>query len=262
MRKNKLRKLLNEGHPTLGTHMHSSWPNMVQVVGHTDLFDYVEFQAEYAPFDLYALENFCWAAELYDLGTMIKVDQEPNRFLAQRAVSAGFQGVLFADSRSVDDARACIQAVRPDTPEEGGFAGMGMRRHSYMEHASTPRYVEALRDTVVVLMIEKGPAVDQLEEILSLEGLDMIQWGPGDYSMSIGRPGEGSTPEVKAVERQVIESSMKMGVPPRVEVDSLDEAQYYLDLGVRYFCVGTDIKIVHEWLKDRGEAFRKAIGDT
>ena len=82
MRRNKLRELLEAGKPTIGTHVHSTWPNVVEVIGHTDIFDYVEFTAEYAPFDLYALENFCRAAELHGLSTMIKVDQEPRTFLA------------------------------------------------------------------------------------------------------------------------------------------------------------------------------------
>jgi hypothetical protein len=57
--------------------VHATWPGLVETIGHTSAFDYVEFLAEYAPFDLYALDDFCRAAELYDMGTMIKVDQEP-----------------------------------------------------------------------------------------------------------------------------------------------------------------------------------------
>ena len=44
---------------------------------------------------------------------MIKLDQEPRTWLAQRAVGAGFQAVLFADVRTADDARACVRTVRP-----------------------------------------------------------------------------------------------------------------------------------------------------
>ena len=88
MRRNKLRELLKAGQPTIGTHLHSSWPSIVEVVGHTGMFDYVEFVSEYAPFDLYALDNFCRAVELFDMSAMIKVDQEPRRFLAQRAIGA------------------------------------------------------------------------------------------------------------------------------------------------------------------------------
>src|SRR5206468_7416359 len=93
MRSNKLRELLKAGKPTLGTHLHSSWPAVVEAVGHSGRFDYVEFVAEYAPFELYALDDFCRAAELHDLSSMIKVDQEPRAFLAQRGIGAGFQSV-------------------------------------------------------------------------------------------------------------------------------------------------------------------------
>src|SRR3989337_1040139 len=48
---NKLRELLNADRPTIGTHLHATWPSIVEVVGHTGMFDYVEFCAEYAPFD-------------------------------------------------------------------------------------------------------------------------------------------------------------------------------------------------------------------
>jgi len=259
MRRNKLRELLDAGKPTVGTHLHSAWPNIVEAVGHSGMFDYVEFVAEYAPFDLFALENFCRAVELFDMSCMIKIDQAPRSYLAQRAIGAGFQSVLFADCRSVDDARECIQAVRPDTPETGGIHGVGLRRNTYMHHGGTPAYVQALNDIVIALMIEKKGAVDQLEEILALGDIDMIQWGPADYSMSIGKAGAWHSPEVRSVERKVIETCLRMGVPPRAEINSPDQAKYYLDMGVRHFCIGTDIMILYQWMKENGEALRKAV---
>jgi len=263
MRENKLRAL-QAGKPTLGTHLHSTWPGMVEAVGHTGVFDYVEFEGEYAPFDLYALENFCRAAELFDMGTMIKVDFEPKRFLAQRAIGAGFESVLFADCRTVRDAEACLRTIRPDTPEDGGDHGVGMRRSTYMLYGGTHEYVQSLRDIVVVLMIEKKQAVGHLEEILSLGGIDMIQWGPADYCMSIGRPGEWNASDVKAVEKEVIKTSLRMGVAPRVaprvEIEDVTEARPYLEMGVRHFCLGTDLLIVHDWLKEQGGILREALG--
>lgn len=262
MRSNKLRNLLSADQPTIGTHIHSTWPSIVEIVGHTGMFDYVEFTAEYAPFDLYALDNFCRAAELYDMSAMIKVDQEPRRFLAQRAIGAGFQSVLFADCRSADDARECVRAARPETPEGGGVYGVALRRNTYMSYAGTPEYVQALNDVVVVLMIEKKSTVEHLEEVLSVGGIDMIQWGPADYSMSIGRPGERNAPDIKAVERRVIEISLKMGIPPRAEINSPEQARYYLDLGVRHFCIGTDVSILYRWFKENGETLRKIVSDV
>lgn len=259
MRPNKLRTLLQSGKPTLGTRLQNSWPSMVEVVGHTGMFDYVEFLAEYAPFTLHDLDNFCRAAELHDLGTMAKIDQEPQQFLAQRAIGAGFQSVLFADCRTVDDARKCIRIVRPETPEDGGLYGAASRRFAFMGYGGNAEYVQALRDIVVVLMIEKRQAVDCLEEILSVGGIDMIQWGPADYSMSTGRAGQRRSPEVKAVERRVIETCLRYGIPPRVEIASPDEASYYLDLGVKHFNLGSDLAILFGWWQQNGEKLRKMI---
>lgn len=259
MRANKLRNLLNENKPSIATHIHSTWPSVVEAIGHTHTFDYVEFVAEYAPYDLYDFDNLCRAAELYDLGMMIKVDYEPKRFVAQRAIGSGFQSVLFADCHNVEEAKACIRSVKPDTPEDGGEYGVGVRRHAYMGYGGGQEYVQALRDTVIVLMIEKKGAVEQLEEILALPSLDMIQWGGADYSMSIGRAGQRHTPEIQAVEKRVLETSIKMGIPPRAEINSPDEAKYYLDLGVRHFCIGTDLIVLYQWMKNNGEALRKVV---
>ena len=153
---------------------------MVEVVGHTGMYDYVEFVAEYAPFDLFGLENICRAAELHGLGSMIKIDQEPSRFLAQRAIGSGFEAVLFADVRTAADACECVKAVRPETPEDGGTHGVAARRIAYMKQGDTPQYGQALRDVVVAIMIEKESAVARLEEILAVPGIDMVQWGPAD----------------------------------------------------------------------------------
>jgi len=164
------------------------------------------------------------------------------------------------DNRTVEDARQCVRVVRAETPEDGGVFGSAARRFAYPVYGGSPQYVQALRDVVVMLMIEKKPAVEHLEEILAVPGIDMIQWGGVDFSMSIGKPGASRSPEVKAVKRQVIETALKMGVQPRAEISSIEQAQYYLDLGVRHFCMGWDTGILHNWWKTNGEQLRKLVG--
>jgi len=262
VRKNKLRELLNAGKPTFGTRVQSSWPSIAEVIGHTGVFDYVEFLAEYTPFDLYALDNFCRAIELFDMSAMIKVDAENHAFMAQRGIGAGFQSVNFADCRSAAEVRERVKVVRPDTPEDGGTYGAGMRRFAYMNYGASPEYVQALRDVVVVIMIEKKSAVDELDEILSIKGVDMIQWGPSDYSINTGLAGGKNNPEIKAVERKVFETAEKYGVPARVEIASIDQAKYYLDMGVQHFNLGIDISILFNWLKENGSSLRKIVSDS
>ncbi|MBE0698125.1 MAG: 2,4-dihydroxyhept-2-ene-1,7-dioic acid aldolase [Anaerolineaceae bacterium] len=243
----------------MGTRIHSHWPSIVEVLGHTGLFDYVEFLAEYAPFTLSDLDNICLAAELHNLGTMIKVDEVPRQYHAQRAIGAGFQSVLFADVRSAEDARQCIRIVKPETPEDGGLNGVATRRFAYMGYGGNPEYVQALRDVVIVLMIEKKPAVDHLDEILAVPGIDMVQWGGADYSMSVGKAGERRSPEIKAIERRVFETCLRAGIPPRVEIASPEEAAPYIDMGVRHFSLGSELNILFSWWQNNADALRKMI---
>ena len=108
-------------------------------------------------------------------------------------------------------------------------------------------------------MIEKKGTVDHLQEILSLGEIDMVQWGPSDYSMSIGKPGARDDPDVKATERRVISTCLEMGVAPRAEIGTPDQAKYYLDMGVRHFNLAVDIVILYNWLKQNGESLRRAV---
>jgi 2-keto-3-deoxy-L-rhamnonate aldolase RhmA len=259
MRPNRLRQKLNAGLPTIGTRVHSIWPATVEALGHTGMFDYVEFLAEYAPFDLPALDNFCRAVELFEMSAIIKVDAEPRAFLAQRGVGAGFQGVLFADVRSAAEAHECVRICRPDTPEDGGNFSVAMRRFTYMNYGGTPEYAEYLRNIVVMVMIEKRQAVEHLDEILAVPGIDMVQWGPADYSMSIGKPGEQDHPEVRAAERRVIETALHNGIQPRAEISHPDQAKYYLDLGVRHFNLGVDLSILFNWWQENGENLKRIV---
>ena len=262
MRPNVIRQKLNAGEPTVSTHIHTTWPSVVEAIGHAGAYDYVEFVAEYGSFDLHDLDNLCRAAELYDMGSMIKVDQSHQAFLAQRGIGSGFGSVLFTDCRSADDVRECVRIARPDSPEAGGLYGVATRRHSYMGYGGSPEYVQALKDIVVAVMIEKKGAVEELEEVLSIPGVDMVQWGGSDYSVSIGKAGGRNDPEVVAARNRVFETAVKMGVPPRAEIQSLDEAKAYLDMGVRHFSIGTDITILYDYWKRNGDGLKKAISDA
>lgn len=262
MRKNKLREMLRQGMPTIGTHILSTWPSIMEIIGHTGVIDYVEFEGVYSPWDLYDLENLARASELFDMSTMIKVDAEPKMFLAQRAVGSGIQNVLFTDIRSAEEARECVQIVRADTPETKGLYGCAMQRIAgFVLESGSPQFVRAMDDVVVALMIEKKEAVDNLEEILSVEGVDMVQFGRCDYSLNIGVPGQWSNSKVKEAEHKVIKVALKHNVRPKVPVSlsKPEEIQKYIDLGVRDFTIGTDVRILYEWLKKNGEDLRRIL---
>ena len=95
--------------------------------------------------------------------------------------------------------------------------------------------------------------MENIEAILDVEGLDMVQFGGGDYSVSIGQPGGGSGKETRGAYMRLIKLALAKGVHPRVELGSLEQAKPYLDMGVRHFCVGWDLTTLFRWGRAQGE---------
>jgi 2-keto-3-deoxy-L-rhamnonate aldolase RhmA len=259
LRKNRLRELLDAGQPSVGTHLMSVWPTITELVGQTQLFDYVEIVAEYAPWTMHDLDNLGRAIELFpNFSGMIKIEQDTRGHLAMRAMGSGIQNLLFADIRTVEDARQCVRSVRAEHPSHGGRHGVGMRRDVRTTlHGGSPGWVEALGGAVVAVMIEKREAVEDLDAILDVKGIDMVQFGPSDYSMSMGLPRQAK--EVRNAEEYVIATALRHGIAPRAEIGDAAQAKRYVELGVSHFCIGHDVRILHDWFMGQGQAMRDLL---
>ena len=264
MKKNRLRELLNEGKPTLGTHVLSTWPGIVEVIGNTGAFDYIEYVGEYSSFSLEQMDNFGRAVELFpDMSAMMKVEEQTRGFIATRAIDSGIQNVLFTDCRSAEDVRECIRYVRSETPEAGGIHGYGMRRSTGYGAASTlDEWTKAMDEVVIAIMIEKKGAIENLEDILSVKGVDMVQFGPADYSISIGKPGQMRDPDIQDAHKKMIEMALKKGVHPRVEIGSFEQAKPFVEMGVRHFCIGWDTSVIAQWCHQQGQGMRELLAST
>ncbi|MDO8558731.1 MAG: aldolase/citrate lyase family protein [bacterium] len=257
MKENKLRRLLREGKPTLGTHVLSPWPGLIEVIGRTGMFDYIEFLGEYASWSFEGLDNIVRAAELHGTSIMFKVEEQNRGQIATRAVDAGCEALLFADCRSVKEVEECIALVRPETPQDHGVHGCGLRRgvcHD-LTISSSDEWLQAMRDIVIAIQIEKKGAIENLEAILKVPGVDIVQFGCGDYSITVGKQRN----EVKDEEKRMIETALKMGVLPRAEVFKSEDALPYLKLGVRHFCDGFDMDIVKQYCLIHVAEMRKLL---
>jgi 4-hydroxy-2-oxoheptanedioate aldolase len=147
------------------------------------------------------------------------------------------------------------------TPRRGqGLLGVGMRRDvGTVREPGSQAYVEALDDAVVAIMVEKRQCVEDLEAILSVPGIDMVQFGPADYAMSIGRAGEWSHPDVRKAERVTIETALKKGIHPRVEISEPSEAVPYLEMGIKHLCIGWDVEILDTFWRTRGASMHDLL---
>jgi 4-hydroxy-2-oxoheptanedioate aldolase len=258
MAENRLRNLLREGKPTFGTRVQSSWPTITELVGRSKQFDYVEFLAEYAPYDLYALDNLARAIELSPNFTgLIKMERSAQQHVAVRAMAAGIQNLLFTDVRNAADAEECIRIAKPEIPGSPGTHGNDAGRAAI---GGPLELIKRYEDSVIVLMIEKKGAVENLESILRVKGVDMVQFGPSDYSISLGLAGQRDHPAVVEAREHTIKTSIKMGVRPRAEIGSSAEAEYYLNLGVKDFNLSTDTAILANFYREQGGALREVVG--
>jgi 2-keto-3-deoxy-L-rhamnonate aldolase RhmA len=259
MRRNIVRELLNQGKPTVSTRMMTVSPQIVEIIGHSGAFDFIELLGEYTSFTLEDLENFARAVELFpNMSSMMKVEREPRLHITQRSLGAGLQNICFADCDSAEQVKEFVSYVR--TPADGGIHGSSNRRNvGYLLEAGSETWAQAMRQAVIDIMIESEAAMEQLDEILAVKGIDMIHFGPNDYALSIGKPGKSKSPEVQRKYRDMIERALKKGVRPRVVIDSPEEAKEFADMGVLDFCVGNDLNMIYRWSLTSGEKMRDLL---
>jgi len=261
-RPNVIRELLRAGKPTVGTRLSSTWPLIIEIAGSTGKFDYIEFLAEYAPVEQHDLENIARAAELHNMGTFIKVDYANRAYVAQKAVASGFQAVLFADHRTAEDVEATVKLMRADCPQDGGAFGYTARRLiGYSAGFTQMQFAAMLRDVVCCFMIEKKEAVDNIDEICAVKGVDMIQFGPSDFSMSCGVDARENGENIRAAEEKCIKTALKHGVRPRAEINSPEAARRYLKLGVKDFNISGEIWILSSTWNSYGSGLRDILAE-
>ena len=88
----------------------------------------------------------------------------------------------------------------------------------------------------------------------------MVQFGPLDYSITIGKAGQTRSPEVQKAQEKMIELALKKGLHPRVEIANFEQAKPFIDLGVRHFCIGWDLTTIFAWCLRQGKGMRELLG--
>jgi 2-keto-3-deoxy-L-rhamnonate aldolase RhmA len=259
MRPNHLRNLINEGKPSFATRVHMTWPTVTEFIGRSGQFDYVEFLAEYAPFTLHDLDNLGRAIELSpNFSGMIKIEQSAQWNLAVRGMMSGFQNVLFTDIRCADDAREVVRIVRPEGPGNNNTHGLCNGR---IPLEAPTEFVQYYNDAVIAIMIEKKEGMDNLDEILKVPGIDMVQFGPGDYGISIGKANAsyagGLHPEVAEARETCIKKTVAAGLRARAEIQKVEDIDYYIELGVKDFNISSDLVLLKAFYNQQGRALRE-----
>ena len=264
MTNNRLKELIDSGKPILGARVTIPWPRIVEVIGHLEVFDYIEFLTEGSNWTTEILENMGRALALFpNMSSMIKVEDKSRPYLTTRALASGFQSVNFANTRTTEEVRECIRLARPDTPEAGGLQFYGHGRTTLGQH-DRKEWENAINDVVIHVTVETKGVMDDLDEILSMKDVTSISFGRGGYAQSIGRFGYESGPEMRELQHYFTKRALAKGVCPRVRLSSTwdktqEAAKPYLDMGVRHFLLGGDLSFIAQQNRQQGEGMRKLL---
>ncbi len=260
IRRNRLREALNSGKPTLGTRIESTWGFIAELAASSGMYDYIQFDGEYAPYEQSDVENLCMASELHGCPLVVKIDRQNNAFMAQKAIASGAQGILYADVYTADEVRQMIYDITPSAPE-GGIFGRPNRRFGMdgTGRMKVADYVKQVNDVVKMIQIEKKEAMDNLEEICQVPGVDMVAFGPHDYCMNVGWEPEDHAEDLEAVHKQLIETALKYGVQPCIQLNDTSEMKKYYDYGARHFNIGDELCLHINYHNTEGKIARSIL---
>ena len=232
MRENTLKASLNDGKAVFGVMITFPSAPVIEMLGCLG-FDWVLIDNEHGSITVDNSEDLVRAAELTDIAPIIRpVANRPEIIAPFR--DRGAWGVQVPHVNTADEARAAVDAVKY-YPE--GHRGIFSRSRpaGYGFSGSTGDYVvEANRNTLVCLMLEEVEAIDNLESMVEVPGVDVFFIGSGDLSQSMGYPGQQTHPEVQAVMERGVEVIRKAGRVAGVSCPD-NYVPKFLDLGVQYF---------------------------
>lgn len=239
------RKLI-DGEAVFGPFMKTSDAAFVEIAGHAG-FDFVILDMEHAPFTYANLQNLVMAAELSGTLPIIRAQNSSDIFIS-KALDIGALGVQVPHITNAAEAESCISAAKFYPAGQRGMDPF-VRAASY---SSVPRdkYFSQANETLVILQLEGKEAIDNLDEIMNVDGIDILFIGPYDLSQSMGVPGQVNHPSVIGHMESIVNQAKERGIVVGTFTDTLDSARMWKDAGIQYISYGLDVLIFTDACKD------------
>lgn len=230
-----LRERLEAGETTVGTFQIIDSPMVAEVAGLAGN-DFVILDQEHGPLTAETSVGLCAAAERGGASPVVRV-RENSEAEIQRALDIGASGVEIPQIETRDDAEAAANAARFDPVGARGLSPY-VRAGGYKgDQAYTGRQNE---DTTVIVHIEGETGVENVEEIMAVDGIDVLFLGPYDLSQSLGIPGQVRDDRVEELMSEVCDRAAEAGKIVGTYADDAEMAQQWIDVGVQYVAVYVD----------------------
>jgi 4-hydroxy-2-oxoheptanedioate aldolase len=235
----RFKNRLKEGKNVFGPFMKSTDPAFVEVAGYSG-FDFVILDMEHGPATFSELQNLIRAALLANIIPIVRT-ADSTEISISKSLDLGAFGVQIPQVTSGIAAGACVKAARFFPLGERGVCRF-VRAANY---SSLPRedYFKSANEVLVIIQLEGKEAILDIENILKVEGIDIIFIGPYDLSQSLGVPGQISHPIVIEAMNDIVKKARSQGIVVGTFTDTLQSAQLWIKAGVQYISYSVDVGI-------------------
>jgi len=247
----RFRKLISQ-RMVVGTFSKSQDPAFIEIIGHAG-FDFVVLDLEHGPNTVLSLPNLIRAAEVTGLVPIVRVKEDTPSLISE-VLDAGAAGIQVPQISTKSEAEEVLQAAR--------FNPLGMRGVCRFvraaDYSSLDRYEYFARanTTVIVMQLEGVGAVENIQEILSVPGLDIVFIGPYDLSQSLGIAGQVDDPRVTRMMKTVVDECVKRNVVVGTFVDTIEDARRWSAAGIKYLCYSVDVGLFTEKCRETIQTLR------
>ena len=204
-------------------------------------FDWLLLDTEHSPNEIPDLLTQLQAIGRGGVTTPIVRPAWNDIVLAKRCLDIGAQTLLFPYVQNAEEARQAVAATR--YPPEG-VRGVAVASRA-SRYGRTPGYLtKANSEMCVLVQVETRTALDQIEAIASVEGVDGVFIGPSDLSASLGHLGNPAHADTQAAMKDAVTRLKKVGKPAGILTGNDEEIRRYIDWGYLFVAVGADVGLL------------------
>lgn len=243
MKTNATKALLKAGKPAFGTWITlCPHPRIVKILASSG-FDFVIIEMEHTDFSFETVGTLCMLAREAGMTPIVRPPGTMKAHDLTRPLDSGAQGLLLPALETADQV---TEAVRATKYHPLGNRPMNLRGPHTDYHAGPAREIidHLNADTLTVVMVESRTAIDNLDAMLQVEGLDCIMIGPDDLSQDLGVPGEMQSPVLQDAFAEVFGICRNRNVPFGLSCHSPELAEKWFAKGATWMPYQNDAAMV------------------
>ncbi len=236
---NPVKTLLREGKPVIGATITVPSPEVAAQAANLG-FDFLWIEMEHSPITLETTRNMILATRSLKAVPLTRVPVN-ELWTAKRVLDQGSLGVIFPFTSTPELARQAVAACK--YPPEG-LRGAGPGLAAFRWPAPEGYYKFANRNVMVIIIIEQARAVDQIEQIAEIPGIDVLFIGTNDLSFSLGVGGQQGHPKVQEAIMKVVAAGKRHKIPLGRPAGSAEQVQQYIKEGFLFFQAGSELGLM------------------